>query len=71
MIILIRLHVANPNYMCLCVKKNKKNKRKKNKNREKVNNSQKSMILRKFLFLVEFVPSDSYKNNSYKKNSVL
>ena len=38
-----------------------------NKNREKINNSQKSMILRKFLFLVECAPSDSYKNNSYKK----
>ena len=28
------------------------------------------MILRKFLFLVEFEPSDSYKKNSYKKKTV-
>ena len=41
-------------------------RKKTNKNIEKVNNSQKSMILRKFLFLVEFEPSASYKNNSYK-----
>ena len=30
-----------------------------------------SMILRKFLFLKDFEPRDSYKNNSYKKNGVL
>ena len=29
-----------------------------------------SMILRKFLFFVEFEPSDFYKKNSYIKNSV-
>ena len=30
-----------------------------------------SMILRKFLFLVEFKPSDFYKNNSYKKTQCI
>ena len=70
MIILIRLHVAKPHYVCLCVKKNMQG-RKNNKNREKVNNSQKSMILRKFLFLVEFEPSASYKNNSYKNKQFI
>ena len=29
------------------------------------------MILRKFLFLVEFEPSDFYKNNSYKKTQCI
>ena len=28
------------------------------------------MILRKFLFLKDFEPHDSYKNNSYKKYGV-
>ena len=28
------------------------------------------MILRKFLFLKDFEPHDSYKKNSYKKNGV-
>ena len=46
-------------------------RKKTNKNIEKVNNSQKSMILRKFLFLVEFEPSASYKNNSYKNKQCI
>ena len=44
--------------LCVFMCEEEQARKKKNKNREKVNNSQKSMILRKFLFLVEFVPSD-------------
>ena len=29
------------------------------------------MILRKFLFLKDFEPRDSYKKNSYKTNGVI
>ena len=32
----LRLHLANPHYVCLCVKKKNKQGRKSNKNREKV-----------------------------------